>query len=388
MQRDRQLEILSSICDLPTAPYCEEHVIRWLLAWANGHKPAITTRLDKAGNLYLEYRRGRRRAHPLIIEAHMDHPGFIVTGRRRDGRIEAHFRGGVKPSHFKNAGAKFWISSKSRWVKAKVQQVKPVPKQRHLRVILRGNKAPPVGSIGMWDLPDARVKGHIFAARVCDDLAGIAAIVCLLDRLAASKIDAHVIGLCSRAEEVGFAGVLAVCENGWMPRSSPVIGLETSKASANAPQGSGPVIRVGDRTGIFSAGLTHFLAQTAAGIADDDTLFIFQRKLMDGGMCNSTAFAAYGYDSAAMCVALGNYHNMTNKGEPGWKTSAGGKAGPGIASETIDLRDFRSLVRILVEVAKKIGHYQPGLAPIKSRLSAMHQKEQRRMLRETLSRFP
>lgn len=398
MRSQRHLEILTALCNLPTAPYCEQHVIAWLLKWAEAHD--IPTRRDRAGNVYLEYRRGRikRGTLPLVIEAHMDHPGFIVKRQGRDGRIEAEFRGGVRPSHFRGARAKFWVHrpesplsrgggiAHGRWVMTRVVNVRPVRGKRFLKVSLAGvkEKVPP-GTLGMWDLPDADVggkgkaKGTLFAARVCDDLAGVAAILCLLEELIAGKVEGHVIGICSRAEEVGFAGVLAICEKGWIPRNAAVIGLETSKAmpaSGGGAQGAGPIIRVGDRTGLFSPGLTYFLAQTAGHLADADSTFKYQRKLMDGGTCNSTAFLAWGYDSAALCVALGNYHNMTVKGEVGWAAGVGGKAGPGIASETIDVGDFRGMVRLLVEAVKRFGGYRPGFAVVRERFARMHREEQ------------
>ena len=34
-----------------------------------------------------------------------------------------------------------------------------------------------------------------------------------------------------------------------------------------------------------------------------------ERALMQGGTCEATAYALYGYRAAALCVALGNYHN-------------------------------------------------------------------------------
>ena len=394
----RHFQILSAICDLPTAPFCEQHVIAWLLQWAALH-PQIATRRDKAGNVYLEYRRGPARKNPLVLEAHMDHPGFVLTRQKRDGTLEAHFRGGVKPSHFKNAAVQFWLpasgadtpvgrtastpplpqlpitnyqlppSPTGTWLPTHVLSVKTVPHHRHLKVHLAApknkQKLPP-NTLGMWQLPNARAKNARFSARVCDDLAGVAAMICLLEELISQKIPAHVIALCSRAEEVGFAGVLAVCEHRWLPKNSPVIGLETSKAFPTSPQGAGPIIRVGDRTGIFSAGLTHFLTQAAGYIADDLPAFKYQRKLMDGGTCNSTAFAAYGYDAAALCIALGNYHNMSVTG--------------GIASETIHLGDFEGLVQLLVEITRRIRTYRPGLAPVRQRLSKMHHAEQTHLL--------
>ncbi len=392
--KSKHLEILKALCNLPTAPYCEQHVIAWLLAWARQQGKQISVRRDRAGNVHLEYVRGARSKTPLVIEAHMDHPGFVVKGRKRDGTIVADFRGTVKPSHIKGGRAKFWVEETrnakretrndeagGRWVVADVLDVKSIHGRKFLdvRLKVRDKKAPPLppGTLGMWDLPDAAVKGEIFSARVCDDLGGVAAMICLLEELIARKTQTHVIGLCSRAEEVAFAGVLAVCENGWIPKGSRVIGLETSKASAasgGAAQGGGAVVRVGDRIGIFSAGLTHFISQAAGHISDDDSSFKYQRRLMDGGTCNSTAFLAWGYDSAAMCVALGNYHNQTVKGEIGW--GDGAKAGPGIASETIHLGDFEGMVRILIQVAETIGKYKPGFGAVRERFAKMHREEQ------------
>jgi endoglucanase len=373
----RYRDVLTALCNLPTAPYCEGAVIEWLLHWAQGLGKAVRVRRDGVGNVHIEYRRGSAKGPPLVIEAHLDHPGFVLTGTARDGTLRAEFRGGVRPSFFAGARAKFWNGH--AWLPTKVKSVRQIKGRRTLSTELAPvkEKLRP-GTLGMWDLPDARFDGPIFSARVCDDLAGAAAIVCLLEELVSANVEGRVIGLFTRAEEVGFAGVLAVCENGWIPKNARVVGLETSKATAaggGANQGDGAVIRVGDRTGIFSPGLTHFLAQAAGHVGDGDSSFKYQRRLMDGGTCNSTAFLAYGYDSAAMCLALGNYHNMTVKGEIGW--GDGAKAGKGIASETIHLDDFAGMVRILIEAAKRIGTYEPGLKFVRDRLSKMHREEQK-----------
>ncbi len=385
MIKPRHLKILTDLCNTPTAPYCEHYVIAWLLAWAQKRRNHIKVTRDPAGNVHLHYRRGRNKGGPLVIEAHLDHPGFMATGIDSDGRLTALFRGGVRPSHFKDATAAFWIPHKTRsqllapihgrWAPVKVLETKSDGPYNALLVTLEKptEKIPP-GAVGMWNLPEATVTGNLFAARVCDDLGGAAAAICLLEELIARHIDAHVRVLLTRAEEVAFAGVLAVVKNGWIPKNSRVIGLETSKGSAFAPQGAGPVVRVGDRTGTFSASMTHFVSQSAATIADKDTTFKYQRKLMDGGTCNSTAFCAFGYDATGMCVALGNYHNQTIEGELGW--GDGAKAGPGIASETIDLNDFSGMVRILVESARRMPLYKPNFSAVRERLTKIHLTEQ------------
>jgi endoglucanase len=68
--------------------------------------------------------------------------------------------------------------------------------------------------------------------------------------------------------------------------------------------GDGVIVRVGDRTSIFDPAATGTLLQVArdAGIP-------VQRALMSGGTCEATAYQLYGYQTAGLCVALGNYHN-------------------------------------------------------------------------------
>jgi putative aminopeptidase FrvX len=382
MLKPQHLKILTDLCNTPTAPYAEQHVIAYVLRWAGKRQKHLHFTRDPAGNVHLHYKRGRAKGGPLVIEAHLDHPGFIATGTDKQGHLTAIFRGGVKPSHFKNARAKFWLPAQSRWAVAKIIEAKTGGPHNALLVTLAKPKdAIPSGTLGMWDLPDARIKGKLFSARVCDDLAGAAAALCLLDELIARRIPGHVRVLLTRAEEVGFAGVLAVVKNGWIPKNSRVIGLETSKGSALAPQGAGAVIRVGDRTGTFSASMTHFVSQAAGSVADKDSSFHYQRKLMDGGTCNSTAFCAFGYDATGMCVALGNYHNMTIKGDTGW--GDGAKAGPSIASETIHLDDFAGMVRILVETARRMPLYKPNFTTVKDRLLKLHKTEQEQLLYST-----
>ncbi len=379
----RHLELLSTICNLPTAPFQEQHVSTWLQRWADAHK--LHHWQDRAGNLYVEYRRGPKHQKPLIIEAHMDHPGFVAT-RQRGTTLHAEFRGGVRPSHFKAAPVQFLVEG--NWLPAKVLSAKPRKNSRIIDVRLQTKHKIPSGSLGMWQLPDASTKKAVFRARVCDDLAAVAAIICLFEELLNIKQKGHVVAMFDRAEEVGFGGVIAACESGSLPgakHGARVIGLETSKALPTARQGDGVVIRVGDRTGLFSAGFTHFLTQCAGHLADDNSRFKSQRRLMDAGMCNSTPFAAWGHDSAALCVPLGNYHNMHIQHDPGYKDAPTAGKSQLIASETIHLDDFEAMVQLLLEAVKRLPTYKENFAEIKQRLVKMHREEHLPMLYQSLA---
>jgi endoglucanase len=99
---------------------------------------------------------------------------------------------------------------------------------------------------------------------------------------------------------------------------------------------------------------------------------------MDGGTCNSTVFHAFGYETGALCLALGNYHNMLET--PATGPQAIPTAGPQIGSETIDLADFAAAVELLVQISLRFPRYKPGMNDLKKRFNTLHIHEQRRWL--------
>ncbi|MGC9258939.1 MAG: M20/M25/M40 family metallo-hydrolase [Phycisphaerae bacterium] len=385
--QDSFYRILARLCDTPTAPYREERVVTAIRQW-HGHlrrSGFINWREDAAANVHLDYHMGRKTSRILVLEAHLDHPGYIVTGRGRDGTIRAIFRGGVKPSCFMDARVALWTGNTAAGevpepVVTTVRRVTPARKSQPLRVTLAacGIKIPR-GTIGTWHLPAATEHNGLFMARACDDLAGVAAGLCVLERLLELKAKCNVTVLLTRAEEVGFAGAIAAAQQQLIPRNCALIGLEASRATTTAIQGAGPVIRVGDRTSTFSPALTRFMAMIAGGMVDESSDFHYQRALMDGGTCDSTVFHAFGYETGAVCLALGNYHNMFEAPTVGLPTNVP-KAGPLIASETIALSDFAAAVELLTQICLRFPRYEPGMADLQKRFLNLHEREQRRLL--------
>jgi len=96
----------------------------------------------------------------------------------------------------------------------------------------------------------------------------------------------------------------------------------------------------------------------------------WQRRLMDGGTCESTAYQLYGYRCAAMCLPLGNYHNMSERGR--------------IAAESIRLSDLVGLVRFFEGLVRdEEGAPRPGRPdPLRHRLEAGHARRRRELARD------
>ena len=155
------------------------------------------------------------------------------------------------------------------------------------------NLAAVPGDIVRWKFPaqSLGIEGDNLRARACDDLAGAAAALCALDRLAADGVG-HFSVLLTRAEEVGFVGAIAACELKTLPVGARVLSIECSRQSADAPIGGGPIVRVGDASSVFSSELTN---QVVEAVRSADVRH--QRKLMAGGSCEATAFVAFGFQA-------------------------------------------------------------------------------------------
>jgi endoglucanase len=363
---------LLDLLDLPTAPLNEGHVVDYIRGWA-AKRPAIKLSQDRAGNVVLRLRRGAKTRGPLVLAAHMDHPGFEARRMRGANRLEAAWLGWVHPDYFPGTRVRFY--SEGRWIRGAIRVVKVAMIRGRRRVrTAEIDVARPVapGSIGMWDLPDPVVRGDKVYARGCDDIAGVAAILDAMDVLARSRGSVNVMGLLTRAEEIGFAGAIAACKAGTIPKDARIVAVEISSEIPGVRMGDGPVLRVGDAGSIFSPGLTAFCRVVAEDLARKSKDFKFQRKLMDGGTCESTVYYARGYDATGLCVALGNYHNMDTRRKR-------------IAAEYIHLEDYRGLVRWFTALATTRRPYDSSRGVLEAMIARLD-RVQAPQLRRTVER--
>lgn len=382
MSQSRWRKTLIELVNLPTAPFCERLVIDHIRRFVDA-RPALKLSSDRFGNLLLRYapkRKAAMRGRPILFAAHMDHPGFCATKMIDSRHLHAEWRGWVMGSYFMGEGVRF--HSGGRWVSGRIVEViAQKPKSPHLRraaasarsfgaeappaaVIVKVSEAVVAGSPGMWAIGDAAIRGHQLQARMCDDIAGLAGILCMLDELCRrnSRVACH--AFFTRAEEVGFAGALAAVEAKTVPRNAIVVAVECSKAITGVALGDGPVLRVGDKATVFTPAATAYCQVVAEALSAEDRTFRFQRKLMDGGTCESTAYCHYGYDATGICLPLLNYHNMD---------TAKKKIGP----EIIDVRDFDNLVKWFVSLAEspakmKFDGTHPGLSKRLDDLLKLH----------------
>ena len=335
--------LVREVVSIPTASYLEGGVRAYIRGFAE--QRGLQYAEDVYGNAWVRYERGRAR-RPLVLGAHMDHPGFAVTGVR-GRRLDLEFRGGLSAEYGKGELVRLYRAhgleelGAARITSVRAERGRIAGAMGQLE---RGSTAE-AGDLALWDVPVFQLRGQVVHARACDDLAGCAAVLATLDRTASARMPGTLVGLFTRAEEVGLRGASAAARQRLLPEGALVVAVETSSmAGGRAEQGAGPIIRVGDATHVFSPRMTQWMTALAQEITELDSTFRYQRKLMDGGVTEATSYDLYGYETGAACIALGNYHNA----------GAGGR----VAAETVHLGDLEGLVRLFVRMLETVPRYE------------------------------
>jgi putative aminopeptidase FrvX len=347
----------------PAAPYHESGVAAEVNAICLEHD--LNVRSDQWGNLIVTLKTAPK-MRPIALAAHMDHPGFHIKKELGRGRWLAQFRGGVSDPYFvPGTRVRLMPGGDRAVIHGKLQPERKIELQQSGR--RRAARKP---LFAVWDLPEFEVKDDQISGRACDDLVGVAAVLATMIDLKRSKTKVHVLGLISRAEEVGFHGALALAATKQIPANALIVSLETSKELPPVKMGQGVIIRVGDRTSIFDSRATRYLTEIASDLHKEGRPF--QRALMSGGTCEATAYQEFGFTTCAVCVALGNYHNCAPKNR--------------IEAEFVSIADALSMVRLLTEAARQMGHFNEITDRLPKRLNTYVQEAKRGLIARKITR--
>jgi putative aminopeptidase FrvX len=287
---------------------------------------------------------------PLALAAHLDHPGFEVVRPLPDRRFLVRFRGGVADAYFQ-PGLPLRLMPGA--VRAKLGRRKGKAADKLFEVALSTASKTPSASVlrpsslvprfAVWEMTDFTVRRDQIHGRACDDLVGVASALATLVELKRSRAQVNVLAVMSRAEEVGLNGALALAATHGVPANSLVISLETSRQLPGAQMGRGVILRMGDKVSVFNAEASRYLGAIASELQAKRPSFKFQRALMTGGTCEATAYQEFGLQSAAVCVALGNYHNGGSQAR--------------IKAEYVSVSDVYRMVELLTAAAKGMSRY-------------------------------
>lgn len=209
------LESLKRLCALPGVSGWEDAVRDAILLQAMDWAERIET--DAMGNLYA-FKRGRKAlSRPVMLAAHMDEVGLIITGYREDGSLRFQFVGGmdrrvvlgkrvyIGPEHVPGV-----IGLKAIHLVPKKERETVVPKLDELYVDIgaenedEARSLVKLGDRGVFDGGVVEFGDGFIKAKALDDRVGCAVLLELLKR----ELPTDVCCVFSVQEEVGCRGAI------------------------------------------------------------------------------------------------------------------------------------------------------------------------------------
>lgn len=269
------LDLLSKLCELPGTPSMEDKVRDFIQTEVSPH--ATSVRTDPLGNLIVEKKGKIPGAKKLLICAHMDEVGIIITGYDDKGFLKFDFAGGVdrrvaigKSVHIGDNAIVGLIGIKAYHMVSKSEE-KNVPKTEELYIDIGATSKEeameqvPLGDYGVFVTTSEKISPDRFKAKAIDDRLGCAIMMILLQE----ELPMDVTFVFSVMEEVGTRGIFGA---GFAIVPDIALVLETTTA-ADLPEikgakqvchvGSGPVIGFIDGSTIYDRKLFELLRTTA-----------------------------------------------------------------------------------------------------------------------------
>jgi len=341
-QLRKELAVLTAL-DAPSG--FEEPVLRYVKERLLQVVDEVT--LDVRGNLYAEKKGSGIDAPVVMVIAHADEIGFIVTKITADGFLRFAKLGG--PTDMVLPGHRVRILGQGDPIEG-VIGVKPghilsgeeahrVPPVSKLYIDISASSAEEVKSWGVetgtpvvfcGDLTAAHDPEKVFGKAV-DDRAGVLALVKTAEALGSKSIVPTVVWCISVEEEIGLRGALVAAKE---VQPDIVIALDTAPAGGTPDLGEdelpwrigkGPLLKVRELRGLS----THrVVRETFRAMAEKHSI-PFQVVVDTAGVTDATAAQQAGGQIAAMTIALPRRYSHS-------------------AVEMLDLRDIQALIRLLV----------------------------------------
>jgi endoglucanase len=276
-------------------------------------------RVDTLGNL-IATKRGRR-SETLLLDAHMDEVGFLVSYIEDNGFLRLSPLGGwdarVLPAHAVTVAGR-----DGRAVRGVIGTLPPHVTQESERskahrledlfvdigAVSRAEadaRGVEVGSACVPGYPFEQLADDLVMGKAFDDRAGCTVALCVLETLRDVELDMTLVTAFTISEELGLRGARTVAN-----QVAPDVALALEGTTAVdvpgvtgarrlAAMGSGPALTVADRSIVASRRVLTLLEETAAKES-----IPYQRKLPGGGGTDAGAIQTAGAGSLVGVVAV------------------------------------------------------------------------------------
>lgn len=313
------LEAIEKLCSLYSVSGCEAQVRSYISSRISPFADSLT--VDALGNL-IAFRAGKNPGGKrVMLAAHMDEVGMIITHITKDGFIKFAFIGGV--DRRVAIGQRVVIGEKSipGVIALKASHLskdeKTVPKVSELFIDIgakdetAAEKLVQPGDCAAFYSETRRLGPGMLKARAIDDRVGCAVLMELVKE--APPVDCWYVFTVQ--EEIGTRGAV-VAANGIMPDIALVVEGATAADFPSVPKskricspGKGVVIPFMDGGTVYDRGLYKLLCDTA-----DANGIMWQTKQYIAGGTDASAIqrSSAGVRTAGIAVAVRNIHSASS----------------------------------------------------------------------------
>jgi tetrahedral aminopeptidase len=284
MDRKRLIERQAALCDLIGCPGYEDEVAAYLV---DAIRPLVDeVRRDGLGSVLAVKRGAAKDAARLLLDAHMDEVGFMVSAVDDRGFLRIVPLGGIDRALMPGAQLVFAAAAGAR-VHGVVGTLPPHvtgPEERgkapdfpDLYVDVGASSADEVaamglrmGSTGTFDTPFRTLGDRLVMARALDDRTACNIVLAVLEELAAAPPEATILVCFSSQEEVGARGATAAA---FALEPDVAVAIENTTATDTpgvgpdkvvSRLGGGPVLTMADNSLIVPGALLERQVQAAA----------------------------------------------------------------------------------------------------------------------------
>lgn len=338
---EKTTQLIQDLCLLPGVSGCEEAVREAIARQLEGHCQMET---DARGNLIC-HKKGRRTPDKkIMIAAHMDEVGFLITHIEEDGMLRFANVGGVdtrvvigKPVMLES-GVPGVVGAKPIHLQKKEEQDNPLPMSSLYIDIGASSREEAERLVQLGDrvtfrTPWRRLGQHKVQAKALDDRAGCAVLVRLLQQ----ELEYDITAVFTTLEEVGSVGATCAAY-----AQQPQIGIALECTScADVPgvspdrqvavQGEGPCLSIKDKSTLYDRDLYRM----AMALAKEKSIPCQFKRATTGGN-DSKAMQRAGDGARVLALAM-----------PARYIHSG--------ASVLDLRDVDATLRLLPELIAALG---------------------------------
>jgi len=334
------LDTLKTLCYLSGVSGCEDEVRDYILERVMPYSDGIIT--DNMGNLIISKKGKKQCGRKILICAHMDEVGIIITGIDDDGYLRFDFLGGIdrrviigKRVYIGKDRVPGVIGIKAYHLVSKEEE-KTVPKREEMYIDIGvkskddAKELVSLGDAGVFDDSVLEFGEGFLKAKAIDDRVGCAAMIKLIE----SELPCDCTFAFTVQEEVGTRGA-KIAASRINPDIAIVLEGTTAADLPEVPEskricrlGEGLVIPFMDKGTIYS----RELYKTVTKLADNNGIK-WQTKTMIAGGTDASAVqrSGVGVDTIAISAPIRNIHS------------------PACISKISDFEPMPHLVRLLLE---------------------------------------